>query len=179
MNVDTDRCAGVFSNCGGEEWRERVPPEHYCLGEGSWDKTQFSVPNCKSQTTDGSSCRGKRATAIGWEREGERETEGGAGEEVQERSLKCFSALLTAGLHWLPCSPIKSQRERGFGENLLKRLFVHWVFHSVSCYTQHKLVYTYTFFSSNRLLLNQNNIPYCVFVPFEFCSKTGGFPPSP
>lgn len=67
---------------------------------------------------------------MGLKREGAREREGGAGEneggkEEQERSPKCFSALLTAGLHGLPYSPIKSQREKVFVEHLLKRLLFH------------------------------------------------------
>lgn len=66
--------------------------EHYCLGGGmcflggSRDKTQFSVPSRKSQTTDGSSCRGKRATAIGMETgESEREEQERMREEEKKR----------------------------------------------------------------------------------------------
>lgn len=115
MNADTDRCSGVFSNCGVEEWRERVPPEHYCLGggmcflEGSRDKTQFPVPNRKSQTTDGSCCRGKRATAIEWEREGERE--GGAGENEGGEEGEISEMLQRSADSWVALTPIQPHKK--------------------------------------------------------------------
>lgn len=114
MNVDTERCSAVRSSVG---CRGIVPLEHYCLDggmcflEGSQDRTQFSVPSRKSQTTDGSSCRGKRAAAI------ERERGGGAGEEGQER----FSEMLQCSADsWVAIQPHKMPEREALENTLWK-----------------------------------------------------------
>lgn len=69
-----------------------------------------------------------------------------------------------------------------FGEHLLKR-FVYLAFHSVSCYTHHKWVYTFCRID-HPLLIQQvfidskKIITYCVFLHFEFCREISNFPSS-
>lgn len=87
---------------------------------------------------------------------------GSAGEisEMLQRSADSWVALT-------PIQPHKSQRERDFGEHLLKSLSVHWVFHSVSCYSQHKLVYTCPLlFFIQQAFIESKNHPILCLCPF-------------
>lgn len=73
---------------------------------------QFSVPNRKSQTTDGSSCRGKQATAIEREREGvPGESEGGRGSAGEISEL-----LQRSADSWVSLTPLQPHKkpESGF-----------------------------------------------------------------